>query len=181
MKAWFNLLKQIEKKVGIFSANKWLYSLKIIKFDACNLYLQAENYFQAQWFEEYVKPFLKKGFYNENFHPIKVHLTIANDIIKQKSISYIREFKIESTPLNDYFKFHFFIVSEKNLMPIKILNESSSSMHQFTPIYLYGPKKSGKTHLLQACAHKLTERNLKVFLYFCKNIYFTCSRINKTF
>ena len=49
MKAWYRLLKELEKTLGKYSAQKWLYSLKILKFDACNLYLEAENYFHSQW------------------------------------------------------------------------------------------------------------------------------------
>lgn len=162
MKAWKLFLSDLEKKIGTSTVSKWLSSLKILKFDACNLYLEAQNYFQARWFEEHIRPILKKGFYNENFHKIKVHLSIKDANQKNKP----KKIKKTITPdtLQTYLTFAFFIASEKNLITLKLLKEAASSQSSsFNPIFLYGPKSSGKTHLLQACAHKLKEQNLNVF------------------
>src|SRR5689334_23288 len=35
--------------------SKWLRPLKLVHFDACNLYLEAQNSFQIEWFEEHVR------------------------------------------------------------------------------------------------------------------------------
>ncbi len=162
MKAWKLFLSDLEKKIGTFTVKKWLRSLKIIKFDACNLYLEAENHFELRWFEEHIRPILKKGFYNENFHKIKVHLSVKNSDPKIKK-SKEKKNQITPDPLETYLTFSFFIVSEKNLMSVKLLKELIDRGSSFNPIFLYGPKGSGKTHLLQACAHKFKEKNLKVF------------------
>ncbi|NGX33401.1 MAG: hypothetical protein K1060chlam4_01466, partial [Candidatus Anoxychlamydiales bacterium] len=68
-----------------------------------------------------------------------------------------------SDPLETYLTFAFFIASEKNLMSVKLLKETVDKGTSFNPIFLYGPKGSGKTHLLQATAHKFKEKNLNVF------------------
>ncbi|NGX62644.1 MAG: Chromosomal replication initiator protein DnaA [Candidatus Anoxychlamydiales bacterium] len=162
MKAWKLFLVDLEKKIGSSTVSKWLSSLKILKFDACNLYLEAENYFQAKWFEEHIRPILKKGFYNENFHKIKIHLSIKDSYQKPKTKEIKKQFTSET--LQTYLTFSFFIASEKNLITLKLLKEAASSnTSSFNPIFLYGPKGSGKTHILQALAHKFTERNLNVF------------------
>jgi len=162
MKAWKLFLSDLEKKIGAATVRKWLYSLKVIKFDACNLYLEAENHIEARWFEEHIRPILKKGFYNENFHKIKVHLSIKNADLKFKNIKDEKN-QIVSDPLETYLTFAFFIASEKNLMSVKLLKETIDKGTSFNPIFLYGPKGSGKTHLLQATAHKFKEKNLNVF------------------
>ncbi|NGX34593.1 MAG: Chromosomal replication initiator protein DnaA [Candidatus Anoxychlamydiales bacterium] len=162
MKAWKLFLSDLEKKIGATTTRKWLYSLKIIKFDACNLYLEAENHIEARWFEEHIRPILKNGFYNENFHKIKVHLSVKSSDLKSKNIKEKKD-QIVSDPLETYLSFAFFIASEKNLMSVKLLKETIDHGPSFNPIFLYGPKGSGKTHLLQATAHKFKEKNLNVF------------------
>lgn len=168
MKAWKLFLSDLEKKIGTATVQKWLYSLKILKFDACNLYLEAENHFEARWFEEHIRPILKKGFYNENFHKITVHLSVKND--QQKfAIRTLKKHLIQSDPLETYLTFPFFIASEKNLMTLKLLKETSQKGSRFNPIFLFGPKGSGKTHLLQALAHKFKERKLNIFYVNAQN------------
>jgi len=162
MKAWTLFLKELEKRIGVATVRKWLYSLKVIKFDACNLFLEAENHFQAQWFQEHIRPIVKKGFYNENYHQIKVHLTVKNSVQKSK-IRHENKFKIQSDQLDTYSTFSFFIASEKNLMTLKLLKEATVKGSFANPIFLYGPSGCGKTHLLQACAKKFKERDLNVF------------------
>jgi len=162
MKAWNLFLEDLEKKIGVATVQKWLRSLKIIKFDACNLYLEAENHFQAQWFYEHIKPILKKGFYNENFHKIKVHLSISNSFQKPK-IPQEKQFEFKSDSLDPFATFSFFIASEKNFVTLKLLKEAIEKKTSFNPIFFYGLKNCGKTHLLQACAHKLKEKNLNTF------------------
>lgn len=162
MKAWKLFLEDLEKKIGVSTVSKWLSSLEVIKFDACNLYLEAENHFQAQWFQEHIKPILDKSFYNENFHKIKVHLSVKNVQKKEKLVTE-KKFEILCDPLDPYLTFNLFVVSETNLMTLKLLKEATIKNPPFNPIFIYGPKGSGKTHLLQACAHKFKERNLNVF------------------
>ncbi|NGX28534.1 MAG: Chromosomal replication initiator protein DnaA [Candidatus Anoxychlamydiales bacterium] len=162
MKAWTLFLQDLEKTIGVSTTRKWLYSLKILKFDAWNLYLEAENHFQAKWFEEHIRPIIMKGFYNENFHKIKIHLSVKN-LQKPTKIKTEKPFQIVSDSLDTYLSFPFFIASDKNLMTLKLLKEASQKGISFNPIFLFGQKGSGKTHLLQACAQLFIERNLKTF------------------
>ncbi|NGX33149.1 MAG: Chromosomal replication initiator protein DnaA, partial [Candidatus Anoxychlamydiales bacterium] len=134
MKAWKLFLSDLEKKIGATTVRKWLYSLKVIKFDACNLYLEAENHFEARWFEEHIRPILKRGFYNENFHKIKVHLSLKNADLKSKTIKDVKN-QITSDPLETYLTFAFFIASEKNLMSVKLLKETVDKGTSFNPIF----------------------------------------------
>ena len=55
MRAWEQFLQQQEAVLGAETVNKWLRSLKVIRFDACNLYLEAKDTFQILWFEEHIR------------------------------------------------------------------------------------------------------------------------------
>src|SRR4051812_26534040 len=78
MEAWENFLKQQEAELGSDTVLKWLRSLKILRFDACNLYLEAKDHFQVLWFEEHIRPKILPQLYNNNKKKIKVHVSIAS-------------------------------------------------------------------------------------------------------
>ena len=84
MHAWEEFVKSQEDEFGSETVRKWLLSLKIIRYDACNLYLEARDSFQMNWFEEHVRPKLKTQLLNNNKKPIKVHLSLANTPDKVK-------------------------------------------------------------------------------------------------
>ena len=48
---WDQFLAQLERELGRETVAKWLRPLKVIRFDAANLYLEAQDSFQISWFE----------------------------------------------------------------------------------------------------------------------------------
>ena len=55
MKEWESFLQRQEHTFGKATIDQWLRTLKIQKFDACNLYLEAKDFFQINWFEEHIR------------------------------------------------------------------------------------------------------------------------------
>jgi chromosomal replication initiator protein len=55
MQAWNDFIKQQERILGKECVDKWLRTLKVVKFDACNLYLEAENSLQKVFFDEHME------------------------------------------------------------------------------------------------------------------------------
>src|SRR5437016_4267085 len=76
MKFWDNFLTQQEAELGCETVAKWLHPLKVLRYDACNIYLEAKNTFQMVWFEEHIRAKLHK-FVNNNNKRIKVHLSLT--------------------------------------------------------------------------------------------------------
>ena len=74
MQIWTQFLSQLEAELGSETVEKWLKNLKIQRFDACNLYLEAQNSFQVLWFEEHIRSRALK-LVNANNKQIKIHLT----------------------------------------------------------------------------------------------------------
>lgn len=77
MKAWEHFLALQEADLGTETTTKWLRSLKILKFDACNVYIEAKDAFHAAWFEEHMRPKLASLLLNNNGRRVRVHLSIA--------------------------------------------------------------------------------------------------------
>lgn len=171
MKAWEIFLKEQEKELGEGTVKKWLRSLRVIRFDAQNLYLEAKDSFQSLWFEEHIRKKLDKSFVNNNFRKIKVHLSIGN-AFEAAQLSTRKKTQQEAPPpfsltfdtLNPHCTFDRFYVSEDNRVNLQILREKNG----FNPLYLCGPTGTGKTHLLMALAAQYLQEGLTVHYVRCE-------------
>lgn len=153
MEAWQQFLSQLEQELGPEVVKKWV--PKLLRFDAANIFLEARDSFQISWFEEHIRPRLK-GLTNNNQRPIKVHLTAEKKSPPKKEEGRILTFHAD--PLDPEMTLENFLPSPENLVVYKLLTETSP----FNPIYLYGPKGTGKTHLLMGAASALQKSGKRV-------------------
>jgi len=172
MQAWTEFLSHLENELGIETVEKWLRNLKIQRFDACNLYLEAQNSFQVLWFEEHIRARALK-LVNANNKQIKIHLTPnqTSSSPASKGAKQKKDYKLPVTP----FQFNFddldptsllahFVVSEENQIVAKVIEElvQHPQSNTYNPFYLHGTSGAGKTHLLMSLAHSLRKKGLKV-------------------
>lgn len=185
MLAWDKFLAVQEAVLGKDVVNNWLRPLKVTRYDACNLFLEASDSFQVMWFEEHVRPKLKHSLFNHNNTPIKVHLNVGGDSQNQtrkKSRKEVKEAAAEHLSASWELTFDSpdplcqldnFVVCEGNQLAYKLLTEVCQSaqapngdtlvkLGTYNPIYLYGYGGSGKTHLLSAAMHSLKQAGLRV-------------------
>jgi chromosomal replication initiator protein len=170
--------------LGFDTVQKWLRSLKVLKFDACNLYLEAKDTFQAMWFEEHIRQKTHLKLLNNNKKRIKVHLSLANSPQSQPKTKNKKPphspaletppFFLEFDALDPHCTFDHFALAETNRLPWKLLcdlsgypsgiesNSPLAELNTYNPIYIYGSSGSGKTHLLMSVAHALRKRELSV-------------------
>lgn len=168
MQAWDEFLLCQEKELGRETVNKWLRTLKIVRFDAGNLYLEAKDSFQSLWFEEHIRPKVITALVNNNHKKIRVHLSIANRSSQdqekktaKKGLTSrpIQQFQLHFDHLDPLQTFEHFHEISPNTIPLKLLKEE---LQEFNPIYLYGPSGSGKTHLAMALANQQTALGKKI-------------------
>ncbi|MES2122165.1 MAG: DnaA/Hda family protein, partial [Chlamydiota bacterium] len=181
MKAWEDFLKKQEELLGKPIIDKWLRALKVLHFDSGNLYLEAKDSFQCIWFEEHIRPMLKRGLLNNNFRPIKVHLAVAqeNGTVPQKKQKTNEkpppppQLEFPPDPLDPAATLDQFIIGESNEVLLRLLCELTGydpnsnqfkepllALGTFNPIYLWGAPGMGKTHLLMALARAFQKRGL---------------------
>ena len=177
MKAWNEFLELQEQELGLETVQKWLKPLKISRFDACNLYLEAKDTFQILWFEEHIRPKIKNLF-NNNHKRIRVHLSTPTPSGESGKTSKYKtktakelltnpSFALSFDFLDPFLTFENFVSTEAHLLAYKLLAktagyESAPEPVSFNPIYLHGCSGTGKTHLLMATAQALRARGLKV-------------------
>ncbi len=178
MRAWEQFLQLQEAELGVETVQKWLRSLKIQRFDACNLYLEAKDSFQALWFEEHIRAKAQIKLVDGNNKRIKIHLSVTNSPpTVKKSRAKAKTTKDPSTPpfqlsfdeLNPSCLFEYFVLNQENQLTLKLLHELAGVLNQstvflgtFNPIYLYGSTGSGKTHLLMSLAEAFSTQGLKI-------------------
>lgn len=172
MQAWDQFLQQQEAELGSETVQKWLRTLKVQRFDACNLYLEAKDSFQALWFEEHIRGKAQVKLVNGNHRKIKIHLTVANTVpptakkwSKTRAAKDSKEppFQLDFEGLDPHSLFQYFVVSEENEVTHKILLELAGLTQQMemNPVYLYGPTGCGKTHLLMSLAQSFKAHGLR--------------------
>ena len=159
MQAWEEFLLRQEQDLGKETVNKWLRSLKVVRFDAGNLYLEAKDSFQSLWFEEHIRPKVLAQLINNNNKKIRVHLTIANRNPQEQKKRPIKSnptsrlshpFHLHFEQLDPMCTFEHFHEIAENVVPLELLKNNLS---EFNPIYIWGTSGSGKTHLAMAVAH----------------------------
>ena len=183
MQSWESFLDKVEQDLGKQVVDKWLRSLKVVRFDAANLYLEAKDSFQILWFEEHLRARTSREFLNNNRRRIRIHLRVAQDVPeplkpKAKKASSTKEKKaaadaaprlsLQFSEWDPHCRFDTFVCSESNTLPFRVLTELVGIGEQplelatFNPIFLWGPSGTGKTHLLTAAAQALQEEGYRV-------------------
>jgi chromosomal replication initiator protein len=165
MKIWEAFVKTQESELGSEAVSKWLKTLKVVHFDARNLYLEAKDPFAIHWFEEHVRSKVRKYLVNNNNAPIKVHLALAEAHTSPKKQKKIWKPALDLSPdsLDPHATFDRFIPGEENLLAVQLFRSILDKKECFNPVFLSGPLGSGKTHLLMAATHYLTAQGLSCF------------------
>jgi chromosomal replication initiator protein len=165
MQAWDDFLIKLEPLLGNEVVEKWLRTMKVVHFDSGNLYLEAKDTFQILWFEEHVRSQLKSNLLNNNFRPIKVHIT-ASEIAPAPTRT--KPVPKQPTPLSyppdqldPAMTLENFITGESNQILLKLIHELTTSRKTaYNPIYIWGAPGCGKTHLLMALAQAFQKQGL---------------------
>lgn len=168
MEAWDKFLKHLESDLGAATVLNWLHPLKIIRFDACNLYLEAKDSFQINWFEEHVRPKVLALLFNNNKKRIKVHLALAKNENQspgetaKKETSRPAPQELSFDALDPHCCFAEYIEPSLSPLPSRILSSlQAEEAPTFNPIFIYGDSGRGKTHLLMAAANLLRKQGQK--------------------
>lgn len=167
MRAWDTFVTTLEKDLGKATVDKWLRPLKVLRFDAQNLYLEAKDTFQVLWFEEHIRSRARQSMITNQSKPITIHLSTRTQrptkekVKKEEKPKAIYNF----SSLDPTATLETFLFTEENKLAEKVVHKLFQNSNQldteFNPIYLHGPTGAGKSHLLMALAKHLTDLGYK--------------------
>ncbi|MFS8563359.1 MAG: ATP-binding protein [Rhabdochlamydiaceae bacterium] len=165
MKIWEDFVNAQRNELGEEAVAKWLTSLKVMHFDARNLYLEAQDPFAIHWFEQHVRPKVRKCLVNNNNSPIKVHLALSEPLAPPKLQKKIWKPILNLSPdgLDAHATFELFVPGKENDLTVQLFCSILDKQENFNPIFISGPASSGKTHLLMAAAHYLQAKGISSF------------------
>lgn len=157
MKEWSFFLDALEAKHPGTKQN-WQKNYKITNYNSQNLYLSFSDIFSLNFFKEHIGPHLK-DFKNSNNHLIKVHLELQNTTEKNSKMINQITTKFEF-PIDESITFDQFIVTPDNAFPVDLIKNALANTTSFNPLFLYGAKACGKSHLLQAAYNFYKQQGL---------------------
>ena len=126
MKAWNDLLSLLDHELGSKTVTEWLRPLKVLKFDAGNLYLDAADSFQINWFKEYVTPYISKHFLTARGKVIKVHFSIqGKEYPPKKDKDEDEKNFYQHDPLEPHATFETFVEESEENLPNRQFSEEA--------------------------------------------------------
>ncbi|MCH9621903.1 MAG: Chromosomal replication initiator protein DnaA [Chlamydiia bacterium] len=174
MEAWDKFIDFIETKYGKETTDKWARTLKVIRFDACNIFIKSNDFFQTQWINEYIFPLAKEHFVDTNGKSIRIHIDSDEKKAKVKQIDKAAPVNFTSDPvfptstLDQYYPSQDNSFTHKALGKIFGFDTETNTLKTLledppNPVYIHGPKGSGKTHLLMSIKTLLEAHGLNTF------------------
>jgi chromosomal replication initiator protein len=162
MRAWEEFLQGQVKDLGSEAIDKWAKPMKVVHFDAGNLYLEAQDSFQLSWFEEHLRSPIKSQFRNNNQRPIKVHVSLANAPSPKDKKIWKPVLNLAPDGLDPGCSFESYFPGNTNQISFSLFKDALEKS-SYNPIYLHGPEGTGKSHLLMASAFYLTSLKKQCF------------------
>lgn len=167
MKTWHRFISSLEEILGKKTVNQWVRPFRILEFDARNIHLEAKDSFQILWFKEHISSKAEKLLLKSDGKPIKLHFYLEGQLFNSKTHSLDEKPKEKVFPpdsLHSHATFDQFFTGTEKFLALEILRKTGKKEHGapiYNPIYIYGPKGVGKTHLLMGTAHHLINQNTR--------------------
>jgi len=178
---WQACKEKLQNLLGETSCDTWIAPLVVGKIDSACLVLEAPDNFFKSWVETNYLAQIKQAL-NETGNPnLQVSFEVNPNILKKKTTKLFktiqktfREEPQHSLRLNSRFTFGNFIVGASNRMAhAASLAVSDAPGKSYNPIFIYGGVGLGKTHLMQAIAHKILSKNQQATVKYTSSEKFT--------
>jgi chromosomal replication initiator protein len=174
MDDWNRFIKHCTEIYGKDNVEQWIKPLNIQNFDAQNIFLEAPTKHHKYWFKQHVEPLLKNLLvipssqkpYNIQFVTNTIESKSTN-VISKTANDKIELGKDYSLLRNKKLSFETFYITAGNKLAhqtLKHIEQISTSSK--TPIYIFGPSKSGKTHLMHSIANQISNQNKSSLLMY---------------
>jgi len=185
---WTDILGALEQHISEDMIKEWLQPLKFSVVDEKTVSLVAPNDLFIDWIQENYLDSLHAVFSELGLPFTKIALTLDKTVRnepEQRTIVEVNPASAVRAKLNPKYAFDSFVVGTSNQFGhAASLAVAESPSSTYNPLYLYGQSGLGKTHLLQAIAHKLlTDRaDLQICYTTCEdftNQFINSIRFNK--
>ena len=169
---WNRVLEQARTGLPEQTFRTWISSAQAVSWSEGVLHIAAPSRFHAEWLEDKYGPILHEIAVRTVDAPVKLRISSATSALDRAApeitVRQVREPEpparagasptVPPPALNTRYTFHRFIVGENNrLAQAASLAVAARPARSYNPLFLYGATGLGKTHLMQAIAHRMLE------------------------
>ncbi|MCM8786769.1 MAG: chromosomal replication initiator protein DnaA [Candidatus Omnitrophica bacterium] len=164
---WQECKEKLKNLLGETSFDTWIAPLRFKKIEENSLFLEVPDEFFKNWLENNYLPKIKAVLTEIYKNELNIQFIInpllfkrpANKIFKTIQKNFQNEPQ-DSLKLNPRFNFQNFIIGASNrLAHAASLAVANAPGKTYNPLFIYGGVGLGKTHLMQAIAHYIIEKN----------------------
>lgn len=164
---WEELLCKLEKKLKPQNFKTWFKPTQLYSVTSEKLTIMVPNDFFKKWLDRYYMGMIRREIAKISGHEMEVDFILPpkhKSIKKRKNVGFKKKRSVSR--LNPRFHFNSFVVGNNNrLAHAAALAVAQSPARAYNPLFIYGKVGLGKTHLLQAIGHYITENSELTFTY----------------
>jgi len=179
---WQEFLCNIKKKVGLQNFKIWLEPLQIHSFTNNKIVIKTPNSFFKERIEKKYLKLIKEKMREVIGKNIEVDFIVIPQIKnkeEKRDLVYSPSKRTSLNRLNPRYIFSNFVIGNNNrLAHAAALAVAQSPAQAYNPLFIYGDVGLGKTHLLQAIAHYVSNKKMKLSFSYISSEQFTNEMIN---
>jgi chromosomal replication initiator protein len=175
---WSRLLDRAKTELPEHVVDTWLVPLSPAEFTGTELTLTAPDQWSVEWNESKHSALLESYGPPCVGHPLKIALRVQKErLTRQQMDLFVPQNGASITPaqrdnsvilsiLNDRYTFGNFVIGRSN----ELANAPGKT---YNPLFVYGATGLGKTHLMQAIAHEILQKNPQTRVTYISTEQFT--------
>jgi chromosomal replication initiator protein len=170
--AWKRILEEAHRELPEHTVRTWLEPAEAIALDDGRLIVGAPDQFAAQWNETKHASLLSKLAEPVVGRPTAVVFQVQEDRQRRPQMDFFvapqtaqapaapANSNSSTQPLNERYTFDTFVIGKSNELAAAAAHAVAEAPGKtYNPLFIYGATGLGKTHLMQAIAHAVCERD----------------------
>ncbi len=162
---WEQAQPAIKEQIGSTAYETWFSTLNVQEKNPETLIVETPDEFFKNWIIEHYFAIVEEQLKKISSQPIEIEFQINSQIIKEDTQKILSDFekgfgepKKDAANLNPRFSFDNFVIGPSNRFSCSAcMAVAESPAKAYNPLFIYGQVGLGKTHLMQAIAHKIKE------------------------
>ena len=172
---WQKALENIKRELSEQSFKTWIEPARFQKLENNILSLEIPDKFYGDWLKEHYQDIIRGALHEAAGIKPEVQYIVRDQSYKPASSpSRPQRPGFEMPILNDRYTFQDFVVGPGNRFAhAAVLAVSEAPAKNYNPLFIYGRVGLGKTHLMQAAAQYILERNPEAKVVYISGEKFT--------
>src|SRR5213594_3671967 len=170
--AWKRLLDEARRELPDATVRTWLEPAEPIALDDGRLIVGAPDQFAVEWNESKHAGVLARAAERVFGRPTSIVFRVQEDRQRRPQMDFFvaprdagaagDKLAVATTPLNERYTFQTFVIGKSN----ELAAAAEAPGKTYNPLFIYGATGLGKTHLMQAIAHAVLEKNPEMRLQY---------------